>query len=278
MNDISSFTTSAILLKRINFGDYDLILTIFTQTQGKITVIAKSARKSRRRFCGAIDLFSLSQLVFKQGRGRLPALQEASVLYPFSHIRSDIIKTAYACYFAEIVHHWMEPNAVQTQVFDLLYQVLDRLDSSRLPDEILSIVFQMALLTFSGISPCLDTCCLCHAEMNRLNENRIRVNITKGGIICNSCGRDSAPGLYLSRAAIKQLQWMECGNWNKISRIRFSSGFIQEALKFLEVFVPYHLGKEPRSLSVLQKLRNARSAEPSLAIHPPCEPQTSFHA
>ncbi len=252
------FTTPAILLKRVDFGDNDLILTFFSLTRGKISLIAKSARNSRKRFCGALDLFSASDLVGSSGHGRLPVLLEATIKHPFCQIRSDFKKTTYASYFVEIINNWMEPNVAQPRTFDMLYQVLDRLDRSDLPDELLSIVFQMTLMIISGFSPNFSTCCLCHTEMDCLNGCRIGINFAKGGLICSSCNSAVSPLVYLSRGTIKHLQWIGCGNWNKIARARFSDQSIQESLGFLEAFVPYHLGKVPKSLSVLRQLRSAQ--------------------
>ena len=252
------FTTPAILLRRVDFGDSDLILTFFSLTRGKLSLIAKSARKSRKRFCGALDLFSAFELVCSTGRGRLPVLQESTIKHPFGQIRSDFKKTAYASYFVEIINNWMEPDVAQPRAFDLLYQVLDRLDRSDLPDEMLSIVFQMTLMIISGFSPNFSTCCRCHTDMDCLNGRRIGINFARGGLLCASCNSTVSPMIYLSRGTIKQLQWMGCGNWNKIARARFSARSIQESLGFLEAFVPYHLGKEPNSLAILRQFRNER--------------------
>jgi DNA repair protein RecO (recombination protein O) len=254
-----SFTTPAILLRRVDFGEDDLILTVFSPTCGKISLMAKSARKSRKRFCGALDLFSVSRMVCTNGKGRLAILQEATVEHPFSQIRAHFKKTAYASYFAEIINNWMEPDVAQPGVFELLYQVLDRLDRSDLPDDLLSIAFQMTLMIISGFSPNFTTCCHCHTDMEHLHGCRIGISFAKGGLLCSACNSTGSPVFYLSRGTIKQLQWMGCGNWNKVARVRFSAQSIQESLGFLEAFVPYHLGKEPKSLSVLRQYRNEQA-------------------
>ncbi|MBU4287277.1 MAG: recombination protein O N-terminal domain-containing protein, partial [Proteobacteria bacterium] len=56
---MSSFSTPAIVLRRIDFGDYDLIINFFTLNKGKISVIAKSAKKSVKRFSGVLEPFSV---------------------------------------------------------------------------------------------------------------------------------------------------------------------------------------------------------------------------
>jgi DNA repair protein RecO (recombination protein O) len=200
-------------------------------------------------------------MVYTTGKGRLPILQEASVNHPFIHIRAHFNKTAYASYFAEIVNNWMEPDTAQPRIFELLYQVFDRLDRSDLSDDLLSIAFQMTLMIISGFSPNFTTCCHCHTDMEKLKGCRIGISFAKGGLLCSSCNTTGYPVVYLSRGTIKHLQWMGCGNWNKIARVRLSDQSIQESLCFLEAFVPYHLGKEPKSLSVLRQYRNERKMD-----------------
>ena len=47
---IQDFSTNAILLKKIEFGDHDFIISFLTKSHGKISVIAKNAKKSIRTF------------------------------------------------------------------------------------------------------------------------------------------------------------------------------------------------------------------------------------
>ena len=91
------FTSPAIVLRRTDFGDYDLILTFFTLKKGKISAIAKSAKKSTKRFGGILELFSVLDIVCSARIDRdLMVLQEADLKNSFSGIRADLNKTAYA--------------------------------------------------------------------------------------------------------------------------------------------------------------------------------------
>ena len=60
--------TSAILLRRVDYGDADLILTMFSEDRGKVSVIAKHAKKSRRRFAGILELFSVLDIQYRARR------------------------------------------------------------------------------------------------------------------------------------------------------------------------------------------------------------------
>jgi DNA repair protein RecO (recombination protein O) len=253
---MSSFTTPAILLRRTDFGDYDLVLTFFTLNNGKISTIAKSAKKSTKRFAGTLELFSEIDIVCSVGRrNRLPVLSEATLKQPFSKIRSSIKKTAYASYWSELINSWMEQNQKQIRLYRLLYHVLEELDLDRVDEEAISILFQMRFMTIAGLAPNLDSCSICRIETDRMGKTKVGFDLEKGGLVCGTCGSGMHRGRYLSVGTIKQLQWIESRDLNRASRIKFNRHTLKEGLDFLEAFVPYHLGKEPRSLSFLKQIR-----------------------
>ena len=251
-----AFSTPAIMLRRVDYGDYDLILTFFSLKRGKISLIAKAAKKSTRRFGGILELFSVLDLVGTTGRGKgLPVLQEAVLKNPFSAIRADVRKTAYASYWAELIHDWMQEYERQDELYFLFKYVLGQLDSGRLREENLSVLFQMRLLTLSGHLPNLMQCCRCRTSLEASGHHKLSFDIVRGGIICSGCAPTSSGGVSLSMGAIKQLIWVGSGDLARASKIRFSSSAIEEASAFLEAFVPYHLGKQPRSLKFLRQIR-----------------------
>jgi len=183
-------------------------------------------------------------------------LQAAALKYPFQHIREDIKKTAYASYWTELINQWLEEGVKQTRLYLLFQQVLEKLDQGRLPEETLSILFQMRFMKISGFYPNLKHCSVCRTGMEKMRRNRITFDLVKGGLLCEKCTSESLNKRSLSKGTIKQLRWLESGDWAKAERIRFSLPAIQEGQEFLEAFVPYHLGKEPRSLKFLRRLRD----------------------
>ena len=250
------FSTPAILLRRINFGDYDLIITFFTLNKGKLSVIAKSAKKSTKRFSGILELFSVLQIVVSAGgRKGLPVLQEAVLQHPYANIRADIKKTGYASYWAELINEWMEDGIKHVQLFRLFRYVLDLLDGGKIPDPAISILFQMRFSKLSGHSPNLRQCCLCQTPLDQIKTNKIMFDNKRGGLVCLNCATHAAGYSSLTKGTVKQLLWTEKRDLIQAGRIRFTTQAIKEGLEFLEAFVPYHLGKEPRSLKFLREIR-----------------------
>ena len=255
---MSNLSTPAIILRRVNYGDFDLILSLITLNSGKLSAIAKSAKRSKKRFAGILEPFSLLDVVltFGKGKDRLPILQEAVMKHPFAAISADFLKTAYASYWAELINDGMEESERHKDVYRLFQHALGWLDTGYMSEAVLSIMFQMRFVALSGYGPNLTQCGICRRGLNDIRNNSVVFDIKRGGLVCDTCYPQSRGRLTLSKGTIKQLLWIESGDLAKAAKIRLGSLAIKESLEFLEAFVPYHLGKEPRSLTFLRKIRS----------------------
>jgi DNA repair protein RecO (recombination protein O) len=247
------------MLRRVEYGDFDLIVTLFTVDVGKVAVMAKAAKKSTKRFAGILEIFSILDVVYARGKGRtsgLPYLKEASLKRPFFNIRSDVVKTGYASYWVELINLWMEEGVSHRELFHLLEAVLVRLDQGDVSAEILSLVFQLRFLHFAGLEPALDSCTACRRRVAEMRERSFEISISKGGLVCAACSPDVIGKHSLSRGTLMQLRWLLRGDLDKAFRMRLSPWEARQGLAFLERFVCFHLGKEPKSLKFLRSLRD----------------------
>lgn len=251
--------TSAVVLRRLTYGDYDVILTILTPDMGKRAMIAKSAKKSAKRFAGILEPFANLSIVFndRKGKGGMPVLQEASLIRPFASIRSDIIKTAYANYWAELIFLWIEEAQPRPEIYRMLLFALNELAGGAIAPMELSVLFQMRFLDQEGFHPVLEKCSCCSKDINNILQDRFCIDLTKGGIICDQCPAKPSQHLYLSKSTLKQLQWTTKGDLAQARRLRFGKTALKEATHFLEAFVPFHFGRQPKSLPILQQVRRS---------------------
>ncbi len=249
------------------YADYDLILDCLTSERGKIAAIAKNAKKSKKRFAGILEPFSCLEAAFatpQKNKNGLLLLTEATLSQPFASIRSDIEKTAYASYWSEIINRWIEEGGEQPGLFELYHHVLFLLDNNKAAAEKLSILFQIRFLALAGMSPNLHVCGICRAGIEERTGNQVLFDVGRGGLVCSECLKKNTPAghrLPLSRGTVKQLIWMKEGNLEKAGRIQLSKTAQKEGLAALELFVPYHLAMEIKSLSILQSLRKWREAK-----------------
>lgn len=254
----TAFNTPAILLRRVDYGDADLILTVLTPARGKLALIAKAAKRSRRRFGGVLDLFVLLDLSCRGGRGgRMPLLTEAVLQDPFAAIRGDIVRTAYASYWIEMVHLWGEDGQPQPGLYRLLHHALAALDRGGMPAPALSLLFQIRFLRLAGIGPRLDACVACRRSIEALGDGPLGFDPSRGAPVCTDCGGGAPGRIPVRRGTLKQLLWVADGGLQRAARMRFSAAALREGEALLEAFVSIHIGREPRSLEFLRHLRTA---------------------
>ena len=251
-------STSAIVLRRRDYGDFDLILTVLTLDHGVCTLIAKAAKKSTKRFQGILEHFAGLKIVYRQPRGKgLPVLEEATLEDNFGVIRSDIVKTAYASYWAELVALWLETGEPRGDIYRLLAFVLAELAANTTPAALLNLLFQMRFIGQEGLRPVLEHCACCQTDVETLAQTQFCIDLKQGGIVCHQCPSPDARRLYLGKGTLKLLLWMVGGDLARALRVRFAARSLAEATAFVEAFVPYHLGRTPKSLAFLRQIRPA---------------------
>lgn len=251
------FSTPAILIKRIKLGDFDLLITFLSLLHGKISVVAKNAKKSRKRFSGLLEPFTSLNLVCRRpARGGIPILQEASMDRPFSGIRGDVEKTAYASYWSEIVNGWLEEGKKQERIFYLLYYCLRELASDAIPARALSIIFQVRFLMLAGFAPDFTACMVCHCLLDGVLGNHVYLDPASGGIVCVKCYTGKKLScVSLAKGTVKRLKWIQENDIDTAIRVKFTPQSLKDGLCAMEAFVPYHLGREPKSLGFLRSIR-----------------------
>ncbi|MCP3943710.1 MAG: DNA repair protein RecO [Desulfobacteraceae bacterium] len=256
---MSDFCTDAILLRKIEYGDHDYIITFLTQSRGKVSVIAKNAKKSVKRFSGALDLFSVNhiQCTFpKKNKDSLIILSQTDLELGFVNIRYDVFKTAYACYWVELVYLWLEEGKRQIQLYELLLFVLDMLNRSDIKMEVLSLLFQIRFMRFSGFSPNIESCENCNTLLDDILQKSIQFDFGEGKIICSNClEKKSRYGMCVSKGTLKQLFWINMVDIQRAERIKSSLFSIKEGQILLESFISFHIGREFKSLKFLRRLR-----------------------
>lgn len=257
-----SLATSSIILRRVDFSEYDYIIDFLTRDHGKVSAIAKNAKKSRKRFAGILEPFSCIEANFSVSKrgGNLLLLKEAVLTYPFAGLRNDPEKVAYASYWSEMINRWVVSGGFQQDLFPLFFHVLTLLDADVASRETVSLLFQTRFMNLAGMSPELTYCRACRRPLDDMAESQILFDIAMGGLVCGTC-IPSVPvtcSVFISKGAIKQLLWLKEGNLQKAGRIQLTTAAKREGSAAMEMFVPFHLATEIKSLKVLRCLREWR--------------------
>ncbi|OGP90347.1 MAG: DNA repair protein RecO [Deltaproteobacteria bacterium RBG_16_48_10] len=246
------FTTRAIVLHSFHYGESDKIVTFFTKDFGKLKGIAKGARRSKKRFQNALDLFSHLRLIFfdREGMGLVRA-QGCDILNSFPRIREDLKKIVYGNYFLEMVNEMTGERETHPEAFDLLLSFLKNLEGMESQEEQVRM-FEIRILSLLGYRPNLKKCPLCKRDREDLKETpAIFFSVERGTLLCGGCSKPADHLIPLSLGTARLIEGISEAELSKIHRFRFTPQALSESRELLPRFISYQLGKELKSLKAL---------------------------
>ncbi len=247
-------SSAAVVLKVFDHGESDKIVTLYCRDTGKVTGIAKGAKKSTKRFVNKLEIFSELEICYGKNRNSsLVYITEADLLNPYFTLRSD-----YNCYIAasliiELVTIWTRENDVDENLYSLLTWTLNCLNDGRpiLPN---IIFFLTKLFNITGYRPYLSGCSKCGQLVS--TDGFFSFNTLRNGLLCGVCsqGAFSATSIPLSLSTIKLLQNSQDLPLEKLNRLRFSKSSTREAITLLKKYGEHLLQREVHSWSALTKI------------------------
>ncbi len=250
---------SAIVLRSLDYGESDRIITFYTDDFGKLTGIAKGARRSKRRFPNALELFSLSNILFSiRSGGGMALIESCDVINHYSGIRANLEKTLVASYFIDLTAQFTSEGKKNRNLFQLLQNSLEIIDAGNCSDTITRL-FELHLLKLKGFEPVLDRCIICKTPVNEIEiayrTRPLLFSLSGGGIKCPKCNSDNKHSIPISIGTIMTLLMGKEMEISKIHRLTLSSQAAEESKKVLVSFIQHLLGKDLKSLDVINKIK-----------------------
>ncbi len=246
-----TYQADAIVLRRLDYGEADRILTLLTREYGKLAAIAKGARKSKARPAASLDLFARSRMMLAKGHN-LDVVTQVERRGDVRNIAGDLQRTAYACLVAEVVDKVLEDRHPVDDVFELVVATLDRLNASDRSSRADAAWFVMRILDLLGYQPQLYACAGCGKD---LPEVEAWFSPLLGGVLCARCGAQDHGGSPVSVNGLKVLRVMATGDAPLYDRLRLPPDLLQELEQALEAQLEYHLDRRLKSLDFIRGMR-----------------------
>jgi DNA repair protein RecO (recombination protein O) len=148
--------------------------------------MARSARRSARRFAGALEPYALLRAEVALGRGEVGRLAQAHVTRAYPRVLADLGKMALAGAALELVREIAPARERDERLFDVAVEVLDALAAAESAREEVLLAFQVRVMSIAGFTPGLDVCARCgkRAPLGKAAE----LDPALGSIVCRACG------------------------------------------------------------------------------------------
>ena len=204
-------STEAIVLHSFDYLETSRILRLATREAGVLSVLARGARRSQRRFGSAVDLFAqgTAQLYTKVGRD-LHTLASFDVVRSRPELAADLGRFAGASAVAELMLRFGRDDA-QPALFDALAAAVDAVGSA--PPELAreaALAGAWRIVGELGFAPSVDMCSGCHDAID--SAAQAVFSHPAGGVLCPRCARTTAGNRLLPATAREALrEWMAGG-------------------------------------------------------------------
>ena len=228
-----------IVLREADYKDYDKMLTIFTRDFGKLSAIARGARKQGSPLLACSDVFCCADYSFYRTKDHA-SISQAQTVSSFFNIRSDIDALTAASIFADVCDKTAMEGEANARLFALLASALYSLDGGCDPCSVL-VFFAFKALDILGFRPHMNSCVSCGAPAAD------KVNIALGGAVCENC-----EGERISHYSFEQIKHIfTVASKNMAGEL---PAVDRELLSLAERWLVYSLDVRPKGFKLLHSL------------------------
>lgn len=246
------YRANAIVIRRINLGETDKILTLLTREKGKLSAVAKGARRPASRLAGATELFNYCRALLAVGQN-LDVVTQVEVRQSFPKLRHDLVKIAAASYMTELVDHFTEDRLPHEEVFDLLLSGLYVLNSQE-DVGLLIAAFSFQLMAAAGYTPIFDVCARCRSASAPL----VAFSPSVGGTICRDCRPGVKDSLFTAPDSLDAARALLAWELPQAAQLQVSDRARAQALRIVRAFLLYRSERPLKSAHLLDELLATR--------------------
>lgn len=236
------FVEDAIVLSTVDYGEADRIVTLFTRGRGRLSAFAAGARKSKRRFAGALEPGTRLRAQLVERRGDTFRLDGADVQAAFHHLRDELALIARALYALELCRELTQDHQPHEALFADLTDYLQALHDKRAgPTSLLK--FELDALEHAGFRPSFTPCVLCGGPLS----GRCAFDPSHGGVVCDRCFGRVPNALGITPELSLALAGLQDGQRTPLEPVLRA-----QARRLLNAFVAHHLGRRLKAVEFME--------------------------
>ena len=185
---LSSHQTRALLLRRVDYGESDLVLALFTEKLGRVSALARGARRSSKRFGGSLEpMHTLDVRCDEPRHGDLFVLREARIAVPRAKLTNSLDRMQAAGRALGWVRRAAPPRTAEPEVWQVLENLLDALAEHEPGSAAKELAAAgLGLLGAFGWGIDFERCVRCGKACPETQP--AMVDAARGGLLCRACG------------------------------------------------------------------------------------------
>lgn len=218
---MATVKVKGVILSENNMGDYDKMLTMLTPNFGKISCVAKGARRPKSALLAGTQMFCFGEYMMYQGTSTYH-INSCETIEIFYKLRTDLEKLKYAIHINKIVQDVTEENENCFNIMQLYLNALYTISETDKDLDLTISIFKLRLLCILGYTPRILSCTNCKEK-----DNLTYFSIKDNGFKCEACARQDKSSLQMSESTKNAIKYTITAPAKKL----FSFNLINESLE-----------------------------------------------
>lgn len=226
--------TNGIIISESNMGDFDKMLTMLTPGLGKISCVAKGARRPKSSLLAGTQFLCFGEYIMYKGSEHY-SINSCETIEMFYNVRIDLDKLENAVNVTKIIQDVTDENENCYKILQLYLNTLYMIsETEKNPDFIISI-FKLKLLCYLGFKPRIEACTNCQSK-----ENLCYFSIKDNGLKCKACARSDKGAIEISPSTFLAIKYIVTAPPKKL----FSFSLGEESQKELELICKVYFNEK----------------------------------
>ena len=183
------FSADSLILRAVDRGEHDKLLTVLTADYGRFYAILKGAHSMHRREAAAAEPYTLSNIEYYEKNG-VKWVKNATAQESFPGIRYDMEKLFLAAYVAEVAFELSDERQPAGEILPLALNTLYMLSVTKGEDRRIKAAFELRAASIAGFLPDLSHCRHCRKPVT----GDAYFDVMNGAPLCPQCA-ERARGL-----------------------------------------------------------------------------------
>ena len=235
---MANVKVNGIILSEHNLGDFDKMLTMLTPGVGKISCVAKGARRPKSALLAGTQMFCFGEYLMYKGTNtyHINSVEPIEIFY---NLRIDLDKLKYAVHINKIVQDVTHENQNCYKILQLLLNTLYTISETDKNLDLVLGIFKLRLLCVLGFAPNVKECVNCKEE-NNLQYFSLKDN----GFKCQACSKQDTSCISISKSTLNAIKFTVTAPPKKIYSFNIKEEALEEFKLVTKLYFNEKLEKE----------------------------------
>lgn len=235
---MANIKMNGIILAENNVGDFDKMLTMLTPGVGKISCVAKGARRPKSALLAGTQLFCFGEYLMYKGTETYH-INSVETIEVFYNIRTDLDKLKYAIHINKIIQDVTEENQNCYKILQLFLNTLYMISETNQDLDFILSVFKLRLLCILGFTPNVQKCTNCQET-----EKLVAFSIKDNGMKCENCSKLDKSCIAMNRSTQNAIKFCVTAPAKKLFSFSLKDESLEEFKLIAKLYFNQKLEKE----------------------------------